>query len=92
MVEDGAFSHKIAYVFKEIQNLEGHPNRTTGSKVLAILLYGWIFAYWWSFSGEGSASAACAAGLFLYSLQAIYMVKCEEDEKLHQTQYHHNFF
>ena len=22
------------------------------------------FFYWWSFSGEGSASAACAAGLF----------------------------
>ena len=22
------------------------------------------FAYWWSFSGEGSASAACALGLF----------------------------
>ena len=26
----------------------------------------WVdFDYWWSFSGEGSASAACAAGLFL---------------------------
>ena len=24
------------------------------------------FAYWWSFSGEGSASAACAAGLLKY--------------------------
>ena len=25
----------------------------------------WVdFAYWWCFSGEGSASAACAAGLF----------------------------
>jgi hypothetical protein len=23
------------------------------------------FAYWWSFSGGGSAPAACAAGLFL---------------------------
>ena len=66
MVEDGAFSHKIGYVtiFKEILNLEGHPNCITSSTVTAILLNGWILAYWWSFSGEGSASAACAAGLF----------------------------
>ena len=48
MVEDGAFSHKIDYVtgdskyVKEILNLEGHPNRITGSKVMAILLNGWI--------------------------------------------------
>ena len=44
MVEDGAFSHKIDYVtiFWEILNLEGHPNCTTGSKVKAILLNGWI--------------------------------------------------
>ena len=66
MVEDGAFSRKIDYgtIFKEIINLEGYPNHITGSKVTAILLTGWIFAYWWSFSGEGSASAACAAGFF----------------------------
>ena len=44
MVEDDAFNHKIDYVtiFKEIPNLEGHPNRITGSKVTAILLNGWI--------------------------------------------------
>ena len=44
MVEDGAFSHKIDYVtiFKEILNPEGHPHRTTGSRVNAILLNGWI--------------------------------------------------
>ena len=44
MVEDGAFSHEIDYVtvFKEILNLEGHPNCITGSKVMAILLNGWI--------------------------------------------------
>ena len=43
MVEGGAFSHKIDYVtiFKEIPNLEGHPNRI-GSKDTAILLNGWI--------------------------------------------------
>ena len=23
------------------------------------------FTYWWNFSGEGSASVACAAGLFI---------------------------
>ena len=44
MVKDGAFSHKIDYVtiFLEILNLEGHPNRITGSRVTAILLNGWI--------------------------------------------------
>ena len=63
MVEDGAFSHKIDYVtiFKEILNLEG---------LYWFKSYGdfaeWVnFAYWWSFSSKGSASAACAAGLFL---------------------------
>ena len=26
----------------------------------------WVnFAFWWSFNSEGSASAACAAGLFI---------------------------
>ena len=44
MVEDGAFNHKIYYftTCKKILNLEGHPNRITGSKVTAILLDGWI--------------------------------------------------
>ena len=44
MVEDGAFSHKIDYVtiYKKILNLEGHTNRTTGSRVTAFLLNGWI--------------------------------------------------
>ena len=44
MVEDGAFSHKVDYVtiLKGILNLEGHPNRITGSKVTAILLNVWI--------------------------------------------------
>ena len=39
-----AFSHKIDYVtmFEEIINLEGHPNCITGSRVMAILLNGWI--------------------------------------------------
>ena len=44
MVEDGAFSHKIDYVtmLLEIRNLEGHPNRFTGSRVTEILLNGLI--------------------------------------------------
>ena len=43
-IEDGAFSHKIDYVTTvlEIPNLEGHPNCITGSKVMVILLNGWI--------------------------------------------------
>ena len=66
MVEDGVFSHRIDYVtmFWEIINLKGYPNCITGSKVTAILLNCLDFAYWWSFSGKGSANAACAAGLF----------------------------
>ena len=40
MVGDGAFSHKIDYftIVKEILNLEGHPNRITGSRVKVVLL------------------------------------------------------
>ena len=43
-VEDGAFSHKIAYVaiFWEILNLQGHQNCIAGSIVTAILMNGWI--------------------------------------------------
>ena len=41
MVEDGAFSHKIA-IFWEILNLEGHQYCITGSRVTTILLNGWI--------------------------------------------------
>ena len=51
-VEDGAFSHIIEYgaIFLEIINIEGHPNRITGSRVTAILLNGWILP-------KGGASA-----------------------------------
>ena len=34
------------------------------------------FAYWWSFSDEGSASAACAAGLFLSIYFFGFIRKC----------------
>ena len=70
MVEDGGFSHKIDYdtIFKEILNLEGHPSCRNGSKVTVILLNRWILPI-----GEGSTSAACAAGLFLR--QILYFLK-----------------
>ena len=44
MLQDGAFSHKIDNftIFKDILNLEWHPNCSTGSRVMAILLNGWI--------------------------------------------------
>ena len=44
MVEDGASSHKIDNVgkFYEILNIEEHQNRITGSRVITILLNGWI--------------------------------------------------
>ena len=44
MVEDGAFSHNIDYVtiFLEILHLEGHQNLSTGERVTAIFLNGWI--------------------------------------------------
>ena len=55
--------NKIGYatIFSEILNLEGYPNRITGSKVTAILLNGWIFSI-------GGASAVKALRLFVYSL------------------------
>ena len=44
MIEDGAFSHKIDFdtIFKKILNLKGHKICITASKVMAILLFGWI--------------------------------------------------
>ena len=63
IVEDGAFSHKIDYItiFEEILSLKVHPNCLAGWWTVGK----WEdFAYWWSFSGEGCASAACAPGLF----------------------------
>ena len=67
MVEDGTLSHKIDYItiFKEIWNLKGHQNCITGLKVTTFFDEWVDFAYWWHFSGEGSAPAASAAGLFL---------------------------
>ena len=66
MVEDGAFSHKIDYfpIFKENLNLKGHLNCFIGSKVMAILVNGGFYLGV-ELHREGSAPAACTAGLFL---------------------------
>ena len=66
MVEGGAFSHKIDYVkiFEEILNLKGHQNRTTGSRVTAILLHMLVLPVG-GVALKGSAPAACAAGLLI---------------------------
>ena len=60
MVEDVAFSHKIDYVtnLQEILNPEGQQNRTTGSKVTAILLNGWILPVGGVASGKVCAQPA----------------------------------
>ena len=65
MVEDGAFSHKIdyVYIFQENLNLQCHLNSFIGSKVTAILLNGGILPGV-ELHREGSAPAACTAGLF----------------------------
>ena len=59
-VADGTFSQKIEYVtiIKGILNPKEHPNRITGSKVMAILLNGWIFPI-----GGGSSGRVCACSL-----------------------------
>ena len=60
MVEDGAFSHKIDYIanFWEIINLEGHQYRINGSRVITILLNGWILPI-----GGASSRRVCACSL-----------------------------
>ena len=77
MVKYGSFSHKIDYVpiFEENLNLKGHLNRFIGSKVTAILVNGGFYLgvelHW-----EGSAPAACAAGLFTRYLMGILFKLC----------------
>ena len=62
-VRDSSSSYKIDYVIviKNFLNLKGH--RFTGSKVTAILVRG-RFCLLMELHREGSAPAACAAGLF----------------------------
>ena len=65
-VRDRTSSYKIDYfiVIKNFLNPEGHQNPISGSKVTAILLKGG-FCLLGELHREGSAPAACAAGLFL---------------------------
>ena len=71
MVEDGAFSPRIEYVTicKEILNLKGNPNCTTGSKVTTIFLNGWILSIGGALAVKGlglqPAQHACITVLFL---------------------------
>ena len=62
-VADGAFSHKKDYVTisKEILNPEGHPNRIQKLRRFCQVV---------KLHREGSAPAACAAGLFYLTLPA----------------------
>ena len=53
-------------MIKKFLDPEGHQNAIGGSKVLAILLKGWILTFGGASWGERSAPAACAAGLFLF--------------------------
>ena len=58
MVGNGALSPKIDYItiFEEILNLKGHQNRTTGSRVTAILLNAWILPIHGASAVEGSCT------------------------------------
>ena len=55
MFGDGALSNKIDDVqnFLKILNIKWYQNCITGSKVKAILLNIFDFAYWWSCIGKG---------------------------------------
>ena len=55
--------------FKEILNLEGHPNRIAASKFTAILLNGWIFPIGGASSGRVCVQPAKQACLFQDSLK-----------------------
>ena len=66
MIRDGALNHEMDWLrkFLEILNLKGHQNCIIGSKFTAIFLNGLVLPI----GGvvlEGSALAACAAGLFI---------------------------
>ena len=70
---DGALSHKIDYVtiFKEILNCAGHPNHITGSKVMAILLNGWILPIGWASLGR-----VCSCSLHSRLVSTHLTLKC----------------
>ena len=55
MVRDSTSSYKIDYsiVIKSFLNLDGHQNSISVSKVMAILLKGWVLPIGGASSGEG---------------------------------------
>ena len=58
----------VIIVFKNFLNPEVHQNLISGAKVTAILLKGWILPIALvELHRAGSASALCAAGLFINS-------------------------
>ena len=79
-VRDSSSSYKLDYrlltiVIKNFLNSEVHENFISGSKVMAILLKGWICLLV-ELHQEGSASAACAACLF-YSTEFLVSWVCK---------------
>ena len=60
MVRDITSSYKIDYgiVIKNFLNLEGHQNPVSGSKVMTLLLKGWILPI-----GGASSGRVCACSL-----------------------------
>ena len=70
MIENGALSHKIDYItiFKEILNLEGHQNCTTGSRVTAIFLNWWILPIGGASAVQGLCLQPAQQGLFIRRL------------------------
>ena len=73
-VKDCASSHKInnMNIFSKIIICEGHLNGFNGSKGTAILVNGGILLPV-ELHREGSAPAACAAGLFIYITTISYI-------------------
>ena len=68
--------YKIDYVIvmKNFLNPKEHPNRNIGSKVMAILLHGWILPIGLAASGRDCV-CSLATGLFMNWSKFIYFCK-----------------
>ena len=68
---DGAFSQKIDYVtlLWDFLNIEGHPHRITGSRVMAILLNGCILAIGGASAVEGLRSTGLVRRVYYKAYQ-----------------------
>ena len=65
----------VMIFFYKIPNPEGHPNRITGSKVMAILLNWWILPIGWASSG--SVCACSLRSRLVWKAQQIFYFKKE---------------